>query len=376
MKQPLIANFSQKDQSLVYELLTTWADGRSVLWSIDGPLTHYWSAQTWPLYLITHKTNPNPCWIGLTLPWRKLSMRRRLAKFVNQYSLDGLICLSWLDKLLLTGPARRLGLPVVWLELPEDAKLSLPSWLLQYYHRQANKVKIITFGRHLVDHLHLQGQSLNNCHLLLPAIDPKLHLNQTNLFSNLALNKQEQSDKPYFVIGAVVDLTITRPTEILLRSLKIILSVIPSVQLVIIGDGPKRKELQGLARELDLANLAWFVGRQEPLDKWLYSLNGIIELETGESQAWQRLLQAMLVGLPIIVPKSPLTADFLLPGETALVVERAEPEMLAQAVIQLQQDKLLAGRLAWRSKEWMNEFGLIDRQLNDFVHYISEIWDN
>ena len=376
MKQPLIANFSQKDQSLVYELLTTWADGRSVLLSIDGPLTHYWSAQTWPLYLITHKTSPNPCWIGLTLPWRKLSMRRRLAKFVNQYSLDGLICLSWLDKLLLTGPARRLGLPVVWLELPEDAKLSLPSWLLQYYHRQATKVKIITFGRHLVDHLHLQGQSLNNCHLLLPAIDPKLHLNQTNLFSNLALNKQEQSDKPYFVIGAVVDLTITRPTEILLRSLKIVLSVIPSVQLVIIGDGPKRKELQGLARELDLANLAWFVGRQEPLDKWLYSLNGIIELETGESQAWQRLLQAMLVGLPIIVPKSPLTADFLLPGETALVVERAEPEMLAQAVIQLQQDKLLAGRLAWRSKEWMNEFGLIDCQLNDFVHYISEIWDN
>jgi len=371
MKQPLIANFSQKDQSLVYELLTTWADGRSVLWSIDGPLTHYWSAQTWPLYLITHKTSPNPCWIGLTLPWRKLSMRRRLAKFVNQYSLDGLICLSWLDKLLLTGPARRLGLPVVWLELPEDAKLSLPSWLLQYYHRQATKVKIITFGRHLVDHLHLQGQSLNNCHLLLPAIDPKRHLNQTNLFSNLALNKQEQLDKPYFVIGAVVDLTIAHPTEILLRSLKIVLSVIPSVQLVIIGDGPKRKELQRLARELDLANLAWFVGRQEPLDKWLSSLNGIIELETGKSQAWQRLLQAMLVGLPIIVPKSPLTADFLLPGETALVVERAEPEMLAQAVIQLQQDKLLSGRLAWRSKEWINEFGLIDRQLNDFVHYIS-----
>jgi len=77
------------------------------------------------------------------------------------------------------------------------------------------------------------------------------------------------------------------------------------------------------------------------------------------------------VGLPIIVPKSPLTADFLLPGETALVVERAEPEMLAQAVIQLQQDKLLAGRLAWRSKEWINEFGLTSRQLNDFVHYIS-----
>jgi len=371
MKQPLIANFSQKDQSLVYELLTAWADGRSALWSIDGPLAHYWSAQAWPFYPIAQKASPHPWWIGLTLPWRKLNRRRRLAKLVSHHLLDGLICLSWLDKLLLTGPARRLGLPVVWLELPEDAQLSLPNWLLPYYHRQAAKVKIITFGRHLVDHLHLQGQALNNCHLLLPALDPERHLGQTNLFSNLALNKQEQSDKPYFVIGAVVDLTITRPTEILLRSLKIVLSVIPSVQLVIIGDGPKRKELQGLARELDLANLAWFVGRQEPLDKWLYSLDGIIELETGESSAWQRLLQAMLVGLPIIVPKSPLTADFLLPGETALVVERPEPEMLAQAVIQLQQDKLLAGRLAWRSKEWINEFGLTSRQLNDFVHYIS-----
>jgi glycosyltransferase involved in cell wall biosynthesis len=371
MKQPLIVNFSQEDQSLVYELLTTWADGRAVLWSITGPLTNYWSAQAWPLRLINKKTTLSPFWIGLTLPWRKLIKRRQLTKLIRQYSLDGLICLSWLDRLLLTGPACRLGLRVVWLELPEEAKLSLPNWLLSYYRHQAAKVKIITFGRHLVDHLRLQGQSLNNCYLLLPAIDPKRHLNQTDLFSNLAINKQEQSNKPYFLIGSVVDLCITHPTEILLRSLKIVLSVIPSVQLVIIGDGPKRKELQELARELDLANLVWFVGHQDPLDKWLYSLDGIIELEVSKSQAWQRLLQAMLAGLPIIAPKSKLTADFLLPGETALVVEQAEPEMLAQAVIQLQQNKLLAGRLACHSKTWINEFGLIDRQLNDFVHYIS-----
>lgn len=376
MRQPLIVNFIQIDQFLAANLLAAWCDGRQPLWSVPSELSALWLTRGWPLIGRSKKSDPrnfgSRMLIWLILPWYRLALWMRLARLVKDRQIDGLICLSWLDKLLLTSPAKRLGLPVIWLQLPDEAKLNLPAPLVSSYYRQANKAKVLAYSQQLIDQLQFKGCSPENLGLLWPALDLSKVSQQADLFDSLAQTQHEQTDKKYFVVGAVVDLVDSQATEVLLRSLKIVLSVIPSVQLVIIGDGPKRKELQWLAKQLDLANLVWFVGRQEPLDKWFRSLDALIELSTEQSRDWQRLLQAMSVGLPLIVPKSQQTADFLLPGQTALVVEKAEPEMIAQAVIQLQQDKILSGRLSWQSKEWMAEFGNLDRQLADFTNYLPE----
>lgn len=376
MKQPLIVNFSQTDQSLVVGLFGAWCDGRQTLWSIPGQLVDLWSERVWPVIGFSTKSIiAQPffrLWLWLLWPWLYLVGRWRLGRLIKRQHIDGLICLSWLDKILLTAPAKQLGLPVVWLQLPEESSFKVAGLLATIYRHQAARVKIITYGRHLIDSLQSNNGRLDNCRLLFPALDQSKISQQADLFDSLADGRREQIDKKYFVVGAVVNLDDGQVVEILLRSLKIILAVIPSVQLVVIGDGAKRKELQWLAKQLDLANLVWFVGRQEPLDKWFRSLDALIELSTESSADWQRLLQAMGVGLPIIVPKNKQVADFLLPGQTALVVEKAEPEMIAQAIIQLQQDKLLAGRLSWQSKEWMAEFGNLERQVVDFTNYLVE----
>lgn len=376
MKQPIIANFGQLDQSLVAGLLINWSDGRPALWSIDGELVNQWSVRRWPLLrraeMLAGRNSFSRLLLWCWLPWYWIFFWLRLISLIKQRQIDGLICLSWLDKILLTAPARHLNLPVIWLQLPEEATLDLPRPLLASYRRQASQAKVITYGRNLIDQLSVGITKTDHWRLLWPAIDPAGVSQQADLFDTLAQTQQEQVDKKYFVVGAVVDLVDSQVAEVLLRSLKIILSVIPSVQLVIIGDGPKRKELQWLAKQLDLANLVWFVGKQEPLDKWFRSLDALIELATSSSRDWQRLLQAMAVGLPLVVPKNRQTADFLLPGQTALVVEKAEPEMIAQAIIQLQQDKLLAGRLSWQSKEWIAEFGSLSRQVADFNNYLQE----
>lgn len=368
MRQPLIANFSQSDQSLVLGLLSNWSDGRQLLWSVSGELTDFWQTQNWPL--IKCRFCSKIFWPVLF--WQKLRLSFRLAKLKRLGQIDGVICLSLVDKLVLTASALRLGLPVVWLQLPEEANLKIKQLLLKKYRRLATKVKVITYGRHLVDRLQSNDCRPDDWQLLLPAINPAKLSPQANLFDAMAKTQQEQLAKKYFVVGAVADLVEGQTIEILLRSLKIILSVIPSVQLVIIGDGPKRKEWQWLAKQLDLSNLVWFVGRQEPIDRWFRSLDALIELSTTASRDWQRILQAMSVGLPIVVPKDLQTSDFLLPGETALVVAKPEPEMIAQAIIQLQQDKVLAGRLHWQSKEWIQEHGTLERQLFDFNNYLQE----
>lgn len=373
MKQPLIASLIQIDQTLTVDLFSRWCNGRAVLWSTAGKLSDLWSRRSWPqINFSASAIIARPflrLWLFLSLPWLHLLSWRRLARLVKQRQIDGLICLSWLDKILLTSPALWLRLPVIWLQLPEDSELRLFAPLSAVYHHQAVRVKIVSYipqpdgGRQLGDGTNKQR--------LLPALDQAGVGQQADLFDSLADGQREQIESKYFVVGAVVDLDNSQAVEILLRSLKIVLSVIPSVQLVIIGDGAKRKELQWLAKQLDLANLVWFVGQQEPLDKWFRSLDALIELSTATSRDWYRLLQAMAAGLPIIAPKDKLTVDFLLPGQTAMIVEKPEPEMIAQAVIQLQQDKMLAGRLSWHSRQWIAEFGNLERQLIDFTNYLA-----
>ncbi|NCU44472.1 glycosyltransferase, partial [Candidatus Falkowbacteria bacterium] len=331
MKKTLIISLDKIDQSLVVGLFGRWGNGQQLLWSNTGQLINLWQDNSWPLLDFSKKsviTQPfSGFWLWLLRLWFYLTAYWKLARLVKRQQIDSLICLSWLDKIWLTGPALRLGLSVVWLQLPEEINLKLFAPLAASYRRQAVRVKIVTYGRHLIDNWQPTEGCLSNCQLLFPALDQSLVSRQADLFDSLANNQREQTDKKYFVVGAVVNLDDGQTAEVLLRSLKIILSVIPSVQLVIIGDGAKRKELQWLAKQLDLANLVWFVGRQEPLDKWFRSLDALIELSMTTSQDWQRLLQAMSVGLPIIAPKDKQVADFLLPGQTALVVEKAEPEM-------------------------------------------------
>ncbi|HNZ51676.1 MAG TPA: glycosyltransferase [bacterium] len=373
MKQPLIASLVQIDQTLTVGLFSRWCNGRAVLWSTAGQLSDLWFRQSWPQISFPARAIIARSFfrlgLFLFLPGLYLLFWRRLATLVKQRQIDGLICLSWLDKIVLTQPALWLKLPVVWLRLPEESEVKLIAPLNAVYRHQAARVKLISYIPQVDDGQQLTGGISEQ--RLLPALDQASVSQQADLFDSLADGQREQVESKYFVVGAVVDLDNNQAVEILLRSLKIVLSVIPSVQLVIIGDGPQRKELQWLAKQLDLANLVWFVGRQEPLDKWFRSLDALIELSTTTSRDWYRLLQAMAVGLPIIAPKNRLTTDFLLPGQTAMIVEKPEPEMIAQAVIQLQQDKMLAGRLSWHSRQWIAEFGNLERQLIEFTNYLA-----
>lgn len=152
------------------------------------------------------------------------------------------------------------------------------------------------------------------------------------------------------VIGFCGRLVVQKGVIFLLRAMPLILKEIPSVKLLIIGDGPLRKELMDTAISLNIQDNVIFIGERR--DTW--SIFPILELFVLPS-LWEGLgivlLESMVHAKPIIATNIPSVNEVIEDGRTGLLVPPRDPEALAKAIMRLLKDPKLRSNLAQNSRE-------------------------
>ncbi len=117
----------------------------------------------------------------------------------------------------------------------------------------------------------------------------------------------------------------------LLETLAQLCTRIPALRALIVGDGPKRRALEALALRLGLARVVTFAGSQPQTEEWLRRAR--VFVLTSESEGLSlSLIEAMLVGLPAVVPRVGDLADLVANGVNGYLVEDARPESYAEAL--------------------------------------------
>lgn len=108
----------------------------------------------------------------------------------------------------------------------------------------------------------------------------------------------------------------------------------PPCQLLIVGDGPSRHELELLREQLDLSSWVVFVGSRRDIPRVLHALDVFVlpSLYEGFGIA---LLEAMAAGKPVIATAVGGIPEFVLSGETGLLIEPGNVEALADAIDRL-----------------------------------------
>ena len=121
-----------------------------------------------------------------------------------------------------------------------------------------------------------------------------------------------------------------------------VISEIPDSELVIVGDGVMRRELEELSRKYEVKGHVKFVGFVDENLKPLYYKAADVfclpSIITSESFGIVNL-EAMACGVPVVASKIGGIPDVVKNGKTGILVPPRDPKALAEAIICLLQDE-------------------------------------
>lgn len=124
----------------------------------------------------------------------------------------------------------------------------------------------------------------------------------------------------------------------------------PDVQLLLVGDGELRQELQGQVNGLHLNDRIHFLGSRQDVPD-LLAAGDIFVLPSLWEGLSIALLEAMATGLPIVASEVSGTVQVIIPGQTGILVPPGEPDRLAAAIGQLLANPGCAQALGAAAKE-------------------------
>jgi glycosyltransferase involved in cell wall biosynthesis len=137
------------------------------------------------------------------------------------------------------------------------------------------------------------------------------------------------------VLLAVGRLEPQKGLDVAMRALPGVIARHPDVQLVVLGEGPQRAELQQLAGSLGVP--AHFLGRVPDVAAWLRRADLLVHPARWEGFGLA-LLEAMLASLPVVATNVSSIPEIVQDGETGLLVPPGDAEALAAAVTRVLDD--------------------------------------
>jgi len=114
-----------------------------------------------------------------------------------------------------------------------------------------------------------------------------------------------------------------------------VLECIPEAMLVVIGEGPQKRDLQALAQSIGISGkVTWLpFMQQEDVRRWMQRARVLVLPSTEEGQGVV-LLEAMACGTPVVGSRVGGIQDVITPDVGALV-QPADPDALVRAVVAL-----------------------------------------
>jgi glycosyltransferase involved in cell wall biosynthesis len=124
----------------------------------------------------------------------------------------------------------------------------------------------------------------------------------------------------------------------------------PPCQLLIVGDGPARETLEALRDRLELSEWVVFTGTRRDIPRVLHAMDAFVlpSLYEGFGIA---ILEAMAAAKPVVATTVGGIPEFVVPGDTGLLVEPGHATALAEAIERLLCEPERARQMGIRGRE-------------------------
>lgn len=163
------------------------------------------------------------------------------------------------------------------------------------------------------------------------------------------------------VVVCVSRMVARKGQDVLVMALPAIRDRVPGTRLLLVGDGPHRRAVERLARDVEAEGAVIFAGRQ-PWDQTpaYYAAGDVFAMPTRtrlgglEPEALGICyLEAAATGLPVVAGDSGGAPDAVLDDENGHVVDGRDINQVADLIVGLLQDPQRAARYGARGREWV-----------------------
>jgi glycosyltransferase involved in cell wall biosynthesis len=147
-----------------------------------------------------------------------------------------------------------------------------------------------------------------------------------------------------FVIGYVGGLSRIKGCDVLIHALPLLRERMGNFRVVIAGDGPSRGELENLAGMLGLQDIVSFLGFVDPPGK-AYAQFDMMVIPSRSEEGPICLYEAWMMGLAVVASNAPVLDERIRDGETGLLFQSEDPNDLAEKILSVYTDPILAARI-------------------------------
>lgn len=242
------------------------------------------------------------------------------------------------------------GLPFSFTAHAKDIYTSNPA---QLQEKIAKAEFVVTCTNHNTEYLSsLAENSLTPVHCIYHGID-------LQMFNQSA--GTVQAKEPYRLF-TVARLTEKKGLPVLYHALARLKERNIQFEHVLIGDGDDREKILALINRLGLNDQCRWLGTKthtEVLEQFKQADLFVLACQVAENGDRDGipnvLVESLAMGVPAVSTKVSAIPEILRHGETGYTVEPENPEMLADSIQKLLQDKEMRTRLSNQGKSWVHE---------------------
>jgi L-malate glycosyltransferase len=190
---------------------------------------------------------------------------------------------------------------------------------------------------------------------------------------DLAAYTPRVHDGPIRRIVTVANLRQEKAHEVLVEAASIVLRRCPEVEFVIAGNGPRRRELEMLARTRGLESHVRFAGHVEDVPALLAS-SDLFVLPSRSEAFPNSVLEAMATGLPLVATRVGGIVELVQNQRTGVLVPPDDARALGHAILDLIQWRSHAIRLGRAARAEVEARYSWERMISSFERlYVEQL---
>ncbi len=273
-----------------------------------------------------------------------------------------LYCLSLTEKILITLPARLLGMRVVWVEHVTFDRWLDKNPLRLLYRWYARLSTIVAISQVIREQL---------------IIDIRVPSDKITVIYN-GIDTSQFQLKPFrwqktarFNVGCVARIESEKGIEFLIQAAKIVREYIPTIRLIIVGEGSERRKLAWLADRLNLKEIMQWVGHQRRIERWYHYFDVYVLPSVKRESFGITLVEAMASGVPVVGSDLGGIPEIISHKQTGMLATPGNSQSIADQLIYLYNNRDQAREMVLAAREKVETRFSLERMIEDFYQVLT-----